>query len=515
VADGTPGYRVTEPADALAPLPPDPLAWLNPDMAVLRLHRRVPPVLPLDAFGPFGSWIADAASAAAAPPDYVVAALLGATSALIGNARWAQAGPGWSEPPHLWCCAVGDSGSSKSPAGDALLRDVLPEVERRMQGDFPDRLRDHRAVAEAHVARMEAWKSEVKGAVKNGSPPPLPPTEAAPIEPQAPRLRISDVTIEKVASLLATAAPKGVLIVRDELLGWLLGMNTYNDGGRQFWLEAYGGRFYRVERQKNPEPIDVPRLAVAVYGTTQPAKLASVLRDADDGLLSRLLWFWPNPTQFRLGSATPATAWATGALDRLRLLDLATSPDASTPPRPVMVPLADDALPDLEAFGQDMQERQGMAGGLQRSALGKARGLALRLSLNLELLWWSARPGMEPPPTMISRRAFQAAAMLVEDYFMPMAERVFGDAATRKQDRDAATLARWVVRERAEDVHVRHLQREVRLPGLTDADAIKAAADALVDADWLAAPQVGFGTARKVAYRVNPLVLEAKHEPLG
>jgi len=61
-------------------------------------------------------------------------------------------------------------------------------------------------------------------------------------------LRQNDVTVEKVASLLATAAPKGVVVVRDELAGWIAGMNAYNDAGRAFWLEAYGGRPYRVER---------------------------------------------------------------------------------------------------------------------------------------------------------------------------------------------------------------------------------------------------------------------------
>jgi hypothetical protein len=92
------------------------------------------------------------------------------------------------------------------------------------------------------------------------------------------------VTVEKVATLLAGAAPKGLLIVRDELAGWLLGMNAYNDAGRSFWIEAYGGRPYRVERQKHPEPIVIPRLAVAVTGGTQPEKLAALFREADDGL---------------------------------------------------------------------------------------------------------------------------------------------------------------------------------------------------------------------------------------
>lgn len=91
---------------------------------------------------------------------------------------------------------------------------------------------------------------------------------------------------------------------------------------------------------------------------------------------------------------------------------------------------------------------------------------------------------------------------------MPMAERVFGDAATNKADRDAATLARWIIKTRPAEVHVRTIQREVRLPGLSDADAIRAAADLLVEAGWLLPPKIGFARARKVAYAVNGIVFQ-------
>ena len=113
------------------------------------------------------------------------------------------------------------------------------------------------------------------------------------------------MTIERVATLLATAAPKGLLIVRDELAGWITGMNAYNDAGRAFWIEAFGGRPYRVERQKHPEPIIVPRLAVSVFGGVQPDRLGPLMREADDGLLARILWAWPDPIPFRLRAARP------------------------------------------------------------------------------------------------------------------------------------------------------------------------------------------------------------------
>ena len=48
--------------------------WPQPDKGVLHLHRRLPPKLPIEVFGPkWRQWITMTAEAAACPPDYVVA----------------------------------------------------------------------------------------------------------------------------------------------------------------------------------------------------------------------------------------------------------------------------------------------------------------------------------------------------------------------------------------------------------------------------------------------------------
>ena len=226
---GAPGTALRASDEELLPEP-----WPDPDLSVLRQHRRAPPVLPIDMFGAWGDWIVDTAEAAACPADYVMLPLLASASALIGHARWASGGPGWIEPPHLWTGAIGDSGDGKSPGMDCLMRDVLPQIERKMQADFPDRLREWKTEAELYATKQAKWKSEVQEAHSHGRAPPLPPAETAPAEPQSPRLRQHDVTLEKVAELLATAAPKGLLIVRDELSGWIDGMNVYNEAGRPF-----------------------------------------------------------------------------------------------------------------------------------------------------------------------------------------------------------------------------------------------------------------------------------------
>ena len=212
-------YRESDIAssDLDDPMPAPGPEWGEPDLAVMRLGRRAPPALPLDVFGPgWAKWIKGTAEASACPPDYVMSCLLAAASALIGHARWVQATPGWREPPHLWLANVGDSGTGKSGGADALNRDILPVLEARMLGDYPERLAQWQAAAAADAARVEAWEKDIKISTKIGAAPPLPPkAEAAPHVPEPPRLRQTDVTIERLGLILAEAAPKGAVVMRD------------------------------------------------------------------------------------------------------------------------------------------------------------------------------------------------------------------------------------------------------------------------------------------------------------
>jgi hypothetical protein len=475
--------------------------WEEPDRSVADLNRRRPPKLPLDVFGKWwADWIYETAVCASCRPDYVAAPLLASASVLIGHARWAEAVPGWIEPPHLWVASVGDSGDGKSPGFEALQRYVLPVLEQSMRRDFPDKMREWKVASELNKVKHKQWEADARKAEKAGRDPPDLPDEFATVEPQAPRLMQSDVTIEKLGSLLAAAAPKGVLIIRDELTGWIKGMTSYNEAGRAFFIEAYGGRPYLVERQSRPDPICIPRLAVGVFGTVQPDRLAQLIKsEPDDGFMSRILWAWPSALKFQISRDPPLINEAIYALDRLRELEPRSG-------EPVNVKLTDKAVAELELFGQDMQVWQHEVSGLLRSAIGKARGLALRLSLVLEFLYWAAKDGADPPPDQISLATIQAAEELVEKYFIPMAERVYGDAAISRKQRRAATLARWIKANKPNEVHVRHLQREVLLEGLRTADDIHEAAEALVEADWLKRPVAATNHRTRQAYRVNPLL---------
>jgi hypothetical protein len=144
--------------------------------------------------------------------------------------------------------------------------------------------------------------------------------------------------------------------------------------------------------------------------------------------------------------------------------------------------------------------------GLLKSSFGKARGQALRLALVLEYLWWSEDGGAEP--RHVTRGAMLAGAGIMDGYFLPMAGRVLGDASVPQEERNARTLAGWIMATRPERVNVTDLRDTARLPGLRESEAVKAACRFLVDAHWLREAPRGGGPGRpRGDWLVNPALL--------
>ncbi|MDJ0391366.1 DUF3987 domain-containing protein [Roseomonas sp. E05] len=500
------GFTTYTPADA----PPDAgtPAPHPPSLAILTRSTIPAPAFPLPALGTFWArWCATAAEGANAPPDYVALPLLTAASALIGNARWAQAWPGWAEPPILWGGSVGNPSSGKSPGAAPVMRDVLGRVEMHMARDYPAELEQWETRASVAKAALKQWEKDVARALKAGDQPMPEKPDAAtmPPKPSRPRASVSDTTQEALAGVLQHQ-PKGVLHVRDELSGWLLNLGRYANGGtdRPFWLEAWNGGRSRVDRAKHPEPIILDHLAVATFGTIQPDRLGEVFDGADDGLAGRFLWVWPEASGV-FGRPGRAAEIRPAADALTRLADLPMGRDEAGRPVPLMAPLDDDAAPLLIAFAQEMQRMERSAHGLLKTTLGKARGHALRLALVLEHLWWCGRDCNQP--VSISAEAMAAAVALMRDYFLPMARRVLGDAAIPREEVHARTLAEWIADTRPERVNVSAIRDEARLPGLRESEPVKAACRYLAEAGWLIeAPMTGRRGRPRGEYLVSPLL---------
>ncbi len=454
--------------------------WSQPDLSLLGNGRRSAPAFPLSLLGShWADWVERRAQGASSPVDYVASALLASTGAVLANVRRPLAGASWSEPPLVWVGLVGSPSAGKSPAMDAAFG-LIQRIEDRMSADFRQELSVYEMQRETAEVRREAWKAELKAAVKaDGIPPSMPDGAVIPDTPVRPRVRVADATVEKLGAL-AAALPRGLLMVRDELAGWLGAFDKYGGGGsdRAFAIEMYGGRSYTVDRMKNNEPMHIRHLSIGVVGGIQPDKLSGVLDGPDDGLAARFLWAWPDALpRFNLARETANDGAAQDAFERIANLVMGT--DAYGNPEPVTIRLSGAAENALETFGQEMAVRGHEASGAFAGALGKARGHALRIATILEFLWWCGEGGSEPAE--ISEQATITACRLLDRYFIPMAERVYGDAAIPSQERSAMALARHLKREGLQVFNARQLRRDIG-GALREAAAMDGACAALCEA---------------------------------
>lgn len=483
------------------PFTPD---WPEPLSRLLRPERPKPPALPLhDVLDKrLAQWVEQAAEGKGAPADYVFAALLSVSGALIGNARWVSVSPSWKEPPVIWSALIGLPSSGKSPALDAAIHPAR-KMEKRLREAADAEVQEWSEKADVAKLLESTWKESVKAAIKAGDEVPERPKGCdAGLAPHVPRLVVTDATIERLGEILSRQ-PRGTLQMRDELAGWLQNMERYSGGGsdKPFWLEAYGGRLYSVERMGRP-PLSVDRLTIGVVGGIQPDRLKTLLfKTDDDGLLARFLPIWPDPAPIRRPRAFADEELIERALDRLLSLDLVADEHGET--RPWFVHFTDEAQDLMLDFRKAVREWEGEAEGLLLSFIGKLPGLAARLSLILACLDYAAG-GDEPHEITASH--FGRAAHLVEAYFLPMARRAYADASVSKADRAAMKLAR-LIRERGWQSFRKGDVSKLERSGLTDDKELSAALEVLVAGDCIRlVPQEHNpnGGRIKRLYTVNP-----------
>lgn len=116
-----------------------------------------------------------------------------------------------------------------------------------------------------------------------------------------PRYLTQDATVERLGELLREN-PRGILVARDELAGWLRTMDKPGrEGDREFYLEGWNGSgsytFDRIGRGT----VHIDAVTISICGGIQPGKLSAYIADAveegggADGLLQRLqLLVWPD-----------------------------------------------------------------------------------------------------------------------------------------------------------------------------------------------------------------------------
>jgi hypothetical protein len=474
-------------------------SWEQPDLSLLDDRRGDLPTFPLDTLQSqwLIEWVEHKAHSTGTTVDHVAVPLLGVSSSMIGNARRVVA-KSWSLPMTLWTALIGLSGTGKTPGMDAV-RDPLAELEyRRGEGDNAAATREHAERVERAKVAHKRWQAAVKEAIDYGRPTPPQPADAEkPADLVLPRLYAVDATIERIAVLLQ-ARPQGMLLMIDELAGWFHNMSRYS-GGRddQFWLMAWDGKLYSVERMGRP-PLTIPHLLIGVTGGLQPDKLADVFKGAADGMSARFLYAWPPSPAYRPLTDAPETD--EDMMDILDKLDRL----AETASDNRRLPLTEKALEALERYRKTVHAKAARYDGREQEWWRKSPAQVLRLAGTLALLKWAVDPN-ERAPQKIPVQYVTAASKLVREYFWRHARAAMRQIGLTEQNADARQVLRWIVATGKTQIAREQVRRDA-LRRNRDANQTQAVLDALVQAGWLREQRARSAGRPMVRWDVNPLV---------
>jgi hypothetical protein len=490
-------------------------AWPTPDLTLAIADTSPAPALDITLFpGRWQPWLAAAAERAGAPVDYVAGSVLASVGAAIGNARWGSPWEGWAHPPVIWVACIGNPSAGKSPGINAAAVPIS-DLGKQLNDDWEERARDYRTAKQAAKECRATWERDVKDAITAGYAAPLEPVTARdPDQPHKRRIYSTEPTVEKARDLSA-ANPRGMLLHRDELAGWICSMGKYGNGNaggdRGFWLQAYEGGRWASDRVKDGDDApDIPHLTWGIVGGFQPDRLAStMLAGDDDGLTARFLYFWPaspdGVSDRPSGRALPFDLVA--MLRRLRELPMRDH-------RPVMLPFDGGAAEALQDWRREAKDMEADRTGLFLSWTGKLPGFAVRLATIFAHMVWVVEPDGTPVPDRIMRDDVVRAIGFLREYAVPMARRAFGEAALPETERDARRLASWYLRRpipRPTVVNARKLRRMQDGPGIPTAPRIEAALSELAELGWVrrAPSRDGANAGRqRTDWAINPAVRE-------
>jgi hypothetical protein len=454
--------------------------WDDPDESIIDDRRGELPEIPIEAFPQnMHRWMRDAAEGAGVTVGHIALPLIGVSSGLIGAARRVQATRSWQQPITCWTCLVGLSGAGKTPALDVVRR-ALSEVELGRKHKNNVLQLAHETRVELAKATLKKWKDEVAEAVESGQPVPKKPAEAKDIRPFVmPRLSVNDCTIERLA-LLLEARPRGVTYVADELARLFQNLERYSGGSdKAFWLEAWDGNSFVVERLGRPS-IEVAHLLVGIVGGFQPDLLARSFDGDSDGIYARFLYSWPHEAPFRTLSddadeVDPEVINAFG-----RLANLEAGDDDEFAPR--SIPLAADTRDTFAQFLQFAHREKQALDGREREYWCKGSAHVLRLAGTLCFLEWAWTGGAEPKA--IDRRHIESAVLLWRSYLWPHGRAALRLVGLTDKYADARRVLRWAKANRLRIISVKDVRRDALAQKL-DADRTVDLLELLTRAGWL------------------------------
>ncbi|NUP96587.1 MAG: DUF3987 domain-containing protein [Planctomycetaceae bacterium] len=408
-------------------------------------------------------------------PGYTALPILAVAAAAIGNTTRIELKRGWTEPSVLWAVLVGRSGQMKSPALDFALK-AAQKFQAAALKEFEDTKRKYEGEFARYELEVKSWKKHRCV----GDPP------EKPKEPVAPRMVCSDATVEAAAMLLRDQ-PRGLVLGRDELAGWVRGFDQYKQGKGAdvtHWLEMHRAGQMIVDRKTaNPRLITVPMAALSVAGGVQPMVLKRALEEEHrvNGLAARLLFVNPpRAPKVWTEEDVPPEIEATWEEVLGALYQIPLSLDEDGTPVPRVLRLSPEAKTEWVAFYNELNVAATCMGEDMAAAWSKLEGYTARFALIMEMLGRACGEAAESEFVDVTS---MRSGITLAKWFGREAERTY--AELNATDEEMTVRARvLLIRRHGGQVTVRSWQR---IRSLATSDEAEAELKLLVEqkvADW-------------------------------
>ena len=459
--------------------------------------------------------VEDIADRMQCPPDFPAIAGVVGLGAVVGRqlAIRPKREDDWQVVPNLWGMTVGPPSLMKTPAIAEMIKPLIALEQ---------------SAKSAHEAALANWKAEqlvgketakvngnsirkaLKGDGKEAYAIARQTIEETDAEPPArKRLLINDTTVEKLGEILADN-PRGILLYRDELRGFLRSMDRDGrEADRAFYLEAWNGNGRFTYDRIGRGTIDIEACCVSIIGTIQPGPLTGYLEGAarggvgDDGLMQRFqLLVWPDCPKSWCNVDRPPNQSAKRRVDELYSCLDALDPNIvgaiqDDGPLPYLRfdPVAQDLFDGWRAE-LELRLRSGILHPVMEAHLAKHRSLVPSLALLCHLA--DIGHGSVGGDAM-------ARAIAFGDYLESHASRAY-DVVLRADLTAAKALGDKLSKGQLPNpFSLREVYRHA-WSGLSARSSALAAVEVLEDLNWLCAEQRTTGGRGATIYHVNPRI---------
>jgi hypothetical protein len=389
--------------------------------------------------------------------------------------------PDWQEAARLWIALVGPVSSMKTP--------IMATVVRPLRSIDCELMRAHQ--------QTRAGYDQLGAEERRACAP-----------PKQKRVLLQDTTIEAAQEVIKDS-PNGLLCYQDELSGWFGAMDKYSGGrgaakDRAFWLEAYNGKPYAVNRVGRGAVL-IENLSVSILGGIQPEPIRRLAEDSqDDGLLQRLLPIVLRPAVVGHDEATDpiVTDYAQLIRDLYQLNSSLIG--GSSPDQPKTLKLSKGAHAirhELENKHLELQKCETINRKLA-AHIGKYNGLFARLCV----VWHCVEHPIGVLPAEIPEETARQVADFLHGFLLPHALAFYAGVLGLSNDHDRLTaVAGYILARRLERITNRDVQRGDRTMRRLDRRDIQSIFDQLDALGWIGR-ETGPRPTDQPHWLVNPAV---------